>query len=156
MADSGAPAYLAHAPHAVMLAYGRPATHSLHLLLMRLWWQMQAPPHTLHTLLRRLCLHICDPPHSLHMLLTRLWWQMPAPPHTLHSLLRRLGSHIADPPHSLHGRNSLWSEEDRDRVVRKKTEIAIFRRRAMYTDAPPALYLVASFRQAASERVPAQ
>jgi hypothetical protein len=51
---------------------------------------MLAPPHTLHSLLRRLCSHICDPPHSLHSLLRRLWGQMPTPPHSLHLSLRRL------------------------------------------------------------------
>ena len=60
--------------------------------------------HSLHSLLRRLCSHMLDPPHSLHVLLMRLWGHMLDPRHSLHSLLRRLCSHMLDPPHSLHSR----------------------------------------------------
>ena len=81
------------------------ALHVLHLLLLRLCWQMPDPPHSLHAvpvtcssqlcwqMISRLCRQMFDPPHSLHALLPRLCWQMPDPLHSLHSLLRRLFSH---------------------------------------------------------------
>ena len=81
-ADAGAPAYPALTGlllRRLCLHIGD-LSHSLYLLLIRLWWQMLAPPQIVHSLLSRLCSHIADPPHSLHVLLMRLWWQMPAPP----------------------------------------------------------------------------
>jgi hypothetical protein len=47
------------------------------LYLMRLWGQMLDPSRSLHFLLRRSCLHVCDPLHSLHRRLRRLWGQSP-------------------------------------------------------------------------------
>ena len=54
--------------------------HSLHLLFTQLSWQMPAPPHALHSNLRRICSHTADQPHSLNWLFSRLWGQMPKPP----------------------------------------------------------------------------
>ena len=53
------------------------ALHVLHLLLLRLCWQMLPPPHSLHLLLCRLCWQMPPPPHSLHWLLNRLCSQFP-------------------------------------------------------------------------------
>ena len=48
--------------------------HSLHLLFTQLSWQMPAPPHALHSNLRRICSHTADQPHSLHWLFSRLFF----------------------------------------------------------------------------------
>ena len=39
--------------------------------------------HVLHLLLIRLCWQMLPPPHSLHCFLSRACWQMPAPPPSL-------------------------------------------------------------------------
>ena len=62
--------------------------HSLHVLLLRACWQMLAPPHSLHPLLLRACQQMLDPAHSLHRLLCRLCWQMLAPSPIVLTLLR--------------------------------------------------------------------
>ena len=49
----------------------------------RLCSQMEAPPPSLHLLLRRLCSQMEAPPQSLHSLLRRLCTQMQAPPQSL-------------------------------------------------------------------------
>ena len=50
------------------------AWQSVHLLLLRRWWQMLDPPHSLHLFLHRRCWQMLDPPHSLHLLLRRRYF----------------------------------------------------------------------------------
>jgi len=65
-------AVIAIAPAAVMLALKLLPPQSLHLVLMRLCWQMLVPPQSLQVPLRWLCWQMVVSPQSLQVLLARL------------------------------------------------------------------------------------